>query len=116
MRTGRVNSRQFNRLFVLQKPRVASGEHVDLTEDNNWTSHGDYWLKLYSPSSREFFRAQQTFADVTHVADVMYSKVTAELTTAMRWLGANDRVMQILTAFDPDDNHEVIQMALVEAK
>ena len=115
MRTGSVNAREFNRKFMLQKPAGEEdrGGHVDLTDDGNWMNLGEYWLKLYSQQSREFYRSQQGQSETTHVADVKYSNVTAALNPSMRW-NDGQRTLRIMAAFDPDDNREVIQMRLIQ--
>ena len=115
MRTGTQDRRKFNRRFILQQPKGIedAGGHIDLTDDDNWQNLGEYWLKLFGQSSKEFYRAMQVQGDVTHVAEVPYSKVTANLNPSYRWFDGQ-RKLQITAAFDPDDNREVIQMRLVQ--
>ena len=115
MRTGRVNPREYDKKFMLEKPVGTddAGGHVDLTDDDNWEPIGEHWLKLFKQSSREFYRAQQVQSETTHVAEVLYSNITATINTSMRW-NDGQRKLNITAAFDPDDGNEVIQMRLIQ--
>ena len=102
---------------MLQSPRrgeADTGGHVDLSDDDNWSDLGRFrFLKISGQGSREFYRAQQVQADITLVVEVWYSKVTAGINPSYRWK-AGDRILEIVSAFDVDEAHEVIRMSLRE--
>lgn len=107
--------RALNRHFDLERPRgeADAGGHLDLSDNNNWESLGDFWLKLHGQGSREFYRERQVQADITHVADVPWSSVTADITTDMRW-NDGERILNITGAYDVDDAHRVVRMRCVQ--
>lgn len=104
--------------FTLQSPSgdADDGGHLDLSLDSSWEDRGEfYFVKIHSQSSREIFQARQVRAEVSHVVDVWFTPVTAEVTSCHRWKSGS-RVFEVVSAFDVDDENRVVRMSLIERR
>lgn len=107
---------ELNRRVTLQRIKTnatpdAHG-HIDETADSTWESIGDRWAKFWGEGSREFFRAKQIQADMSHLIDLRYDGTTSTLTPRDR-IRYDGRTLHILSARDAEEAHVVMR---VEAK
>ena len=82
---------------------------VDQTTDANWGQYCTAWCSVISKGGREFWKVQQTNADVSHVWKCQYSKTMADASPAMRLIHEGN-TYEILSVIDIDLNHMEIEI------
>ena len=82
---------------------------VDQTADANWGQHCTAWCLVVSKGGREFWKVQQTNADVSHVWKCQYSKTMVDASPAMRLIHEGN-TYEILSVIDIDLNHREIEI------
>lgn len=74
-----------------------------------------FWAENKSQSGREFYRARQVHADITHLWEVPWSRSAAAVTTEMQ-LVFDNRVMEILSVINVDEADRVVRISAREKK
>ena len=107
MRAGTLNKRA-----MMQKP--VPGTPDGLNEPTfTWTDEHKIWVGILPQSSREFYRAQQVNAGVTHLVSARYR---TGLDATKRLVLAGSRVLDIAGVVDVDERHEELLLTCVEEK
>lgn len=82
---------------------------INQTLDSNWTPYESAFASVISKGGTEFWKVQQTNADVSHVWKCDWTKAMSEATPDMR-LVSEDVVHQILSVIDIDLAHQEIEI------
>jgi SPP1 family predicted phage head-tail adaptor len=82
---------------------------VDQTTNANWGQHCSAWCSVVSKGGREFWKVQQTNADVSHVWTADWSPELADASPAMRLIHEGN-TYEILSVIDIDLNHMEIEI------
>jgi len=95
---------------MIQRP--VAGEPDELNEATfTWTDEQKIWVGILPQSSREFYRAKQVNAEVTHLVSARYRK---GLDATKRLVLGGSRVLDIAGVVDVDERHEELLLTCVE--
>lgn len=83
--------------------------HVVETTDANWSTYEQAYASVITKGGREFWKVQQTAADVSHVWNCDWSKKLMEATPDMR-LVCEGKTHNIVSVIDVDEAHMEIQI------
>jgi len=93
----------------LLQPTADGHGHVDPATDANWGTYCTSWAAVVSKGGREFWKVQQTAADVSHVWNCPYASALAAATPDMRLIHEG-LTYQILSVIDIDLAHDEIEI------
>ncbi len=114
-----MESGNFNRRVTIQRielnPETDAHGEVDLTDEGNWETHAVRWANIKTKGGREWWKSDKINAEVTHVIQIPYDKLTQNIDSEMR-IRLGDRTINIVAAYDVDEMHEVIEMQCKEPK
>ena len=114
-----MNSGNFNRRVTIQKikddPITDAHGEVDLTVDGSWETHVARWAEIQTKGGREFWKVDKIEAEVSHLIRVPYDRLTLGINSGMR-IRLGDRTINIVSAIDVDERHEVIEMQCKEPR
>lgn len=82
---------------------------IDQTADANWSTYESSFASVISKGGAEFWKVQQTNADVSHVWKCPWSRGLAAATPDMRLI-CEDVAHQILSVIDIDLAHQEIEI------
>ena len=105
MRSGALRKR-----VMIQKP-VAGGPDALNERTFTWTDEQKIWVGILPQSGREFYRAQQVNAAVTHLVSARYR---TGLDATKRLVLSGSRVLDIDGVLDVDERHEELLLTCVE--
>lgn len=95
------------------------GGHIDESDPNNWETateigdNGGLWAYIVPRTSREFVRADQVIADVTHQVELDYQSAKG-LKDKMR-LRDGDRVFNVAgPPVNVEERNQVMRLTVVE--
>lgn len=77
--------------------------------------YATFWAENKSQSGREFYRARQVNADITHLWEIPWSTVAAAITEQMQ-LVFEGRVMEILSVINVDEDDRTVRISAREKK
>lgn len=103
---------KLNKKITIQRMVGATADahgHVPETTGSNWATYCNSYASVTSRGGREFWKVQQTNADVSHVWMCPYSKALAEATPDMR-LVCEDVTYNIISVIDIDLKHEDVEI------
>ncbi len=107
----------YSKLVTIQKPgttgRDAAG-HIDLSVAANWDDVTKAYCRVMPQNGREFYRAQQTEANITHLIEMPYSNKTAAIDPSYR-LKMSSRYLNVISAINVDEMNRVIRASCIEA-
>lgn len=83
--------------------------HIVETTDANWSEYESAFAAVQTKGGREFWKVQQTNADVTHVWWCKWSKRLMNATPDMRLI-CEGREHWIVSVIDIDEQHQEIQI------
>lgn len=94
---------------------VDSGGYGDVTP--TWSRLDELWAKIEPTGSREFYRASQVYAAMTHLVTIRYRRgLTPKMRVVYRDQRSNvTRYFGITGIIDPDEAHILLQLACTEA-
>lgn len=112
-----IDTRQYRHRITIEHLTGAVGVDgvVDEADDSNWSEFHKCRAKVQSRSSREFYRAQQVHADLTHLIEILSSKKSRLITAKMR-VKLDSRKLNIVSATDVDEMKRVVELVCVEPK
>ena len=77
--------------------------------------YATFWAENKRQSGREFYRARQVHADITHLWEVPWSGMAAAVTPEMQ-LVFEGRVMEIISVINVDEDDRVVRISARETK
>lgn len=103
--------------LTVQKPSATldSAGHIDLTDDDNWTTAYVIRGRFLSSGGREFQQAKQTFAELTHVIETPSTPGTRTIQARWRVLWGT-RTFEIKAAYDVDEARRIVRLETTEEK
>lgn len=107
-----------NRVIAIRKPspdvtRNAHGQ-VDHSAKPAFVEVAKRAAKPVDHGAREYFRAQQQRADMTHLFEFVWDSVTREIKPTYQ-LGYGGRDLEVLWARDVNEGHRAVHVACKEA-
>ncbi|NBW11015.1 MAG: head-tail adaptor protein [Caulobacteraceae bacterium] len=112
-----IRAGELTRTVKLQKLSTTADSSglADETAAGNWVTYALRSCSIATQGSREFLRAGQVAADVTHLVLMRYDSVTRALSPRHR-LVLGTRIFNIASEpVDLDDKHVVVRLACVES-
>lgn len=111
-----INAGELDKKITVEQLTGTADEsgHIDESDDANWSTHCERWASFRSAGSREYFKAKQVHADLTHLLRCRFDDTTKSITPKMR-IKFNGRILQIKSAVNVDESNVVIEIACVEA-
>lgn len=103
---------KLNKKITIQRLVAATADahgHVPEATGSNWATYCNAFASVVSRGGREFWKVQQTNADVTHVWMCPYSKELAAATPDMR-LTCEGETYNIISVIDIDLAHRDIEI------
>ena len=105
------------RRVTLQKPNTGvaadAGNHVDLTDDDNWLTVATRKCIIKTRGGSESYRFAQVQAEVTHLIDMRSDSVTRQVGPTWR-LDFEGRKFDIVAAYDVDESRRTVRIHAVE--
>jgi len=97
-----IRAGDLNQRIIIQQATIARDTYG--AEIQTWVTYAAVWASKQHKSSREFYSAQKTNAEITELFIIRYRN---NITTKMR-ISYNGRYYDILGADDPDGGREEI--------
>lgn len=114
-----MGSGNFNRRVTIEKikdnPIVDAHGEVDLSESDSWEVYAVRWAEIQTKGGREFWKVDKVEAEVSHLIRVPYDRLTMGITPEMR-IKFMGRIINIVSAIDINEMHEIIEMQCREPK
>lgn len=104
------SSKRTKRITIQRLSGTADAHgQIDQTTNANWSTYETAFASVISKGGTEFWKVQQTNADVSHVWKCGWTKTLAAATPDMRLLFEGN-VHQILSVIDIDYAHQEIEI------
>lgn len=107
----------YNKLVTIEKPKSTGYDSdygtYDLTSSANWEQHARAYAKVETRGGREFFQASKVHADLSHLWETPSTGKVRAATPKMRLIW-NNRVFQILSVQDKDEDRRVVEISTKE--
>ena len=107
----------YPKLVTIQKPKTTGQDaagHIDLSDDSNWEDVSKAYCKVLPQSGKEFYRAQKTEANITHVLETQYSTNTAAIDPSYR-IRLGTRSLNVVSAINEEEMNKTILISCIEA-
>ena len=103
--------RTYNKAVTIEQLAGTADAHgqVNQTTDSNWKQYSRAFCAVVSKGGREFWKVQQSNADVSHVWYCQYSKSLADATPDMRLI-CEGLTYDIVSVIDIDLAHREIEI------
>jgi len=112
-----MESGNFNRRITIQRielnPETDDHGEVDLKDEGNWETHVVSWANIKTKGGREWWKSDKINAEVSHIIQVPYGRLTRKIDSEMR-IRVGDRTINIVAAYDIDEQRQVIEMQCKE--
>lgn len=107
----------YTHTLTIQRPGTTTDAagHVDLTDDDNWTTVGQIRARFITKGGRESFVFKQTQAETTHVLLSPSTTLTRSLDPAWR-LKMGTRIFQITNTNDVNEMNREVIIEVTETK
>ena len=118
---GCKKTRRRRKLITIEKPKTAAtgatvnaSGHIDVRIDANWETHTKAYAEAMTRGGREFFRAAQVDATLSHLWMVTSSEKVRTIGPEMRikWDG---RTFNILSALNKNEDNQESEISTLEA-
>jgi SPP1 family predicted phage head-tail adaptor len=109
---------RYNKLVTIQKIKTGATANtstgkIDKSLDSNWTTHANAYCSVSTGAGREFYRASQVHADLTHLWETR-STVSLRSTTPEMRIQWDGRTFEIISSMDKDEARETHQITTKE--
>lgn len=106
------------KLVTIQKIKTSATANtstgkIDKSNDLNWTTHTKAYCSVSTGEGREFYRASQVHADLTHLWETR-STVSLRSTTPEMRIQWGDRTFEIISCKDKDEARDTYQITTKE--
>lgn len=90
-----------------------AGGHVDLTDDDNWTTEGTIKANFVTKGGREYINGERVNAEVSHLLETPSNNFSRSIETSWR-LTFQGRKFGILAAYDKDEMRQEVHLQVKE--
>lgn len=114
-----MRPRSLTKKVTLQKVAAAAvpdaAGHIDLSQAANWDNVTDRYFSVLPQSGREFYRAQKTESNVTHVLETHYDDQTKLIDPSYRLnVTGTSRYLNVVSAMNVDETNRTIRVSCIE--
>lgn len=114
-----MNSRNNKTKFTLQKQKATAtpdaAGHVNLSDDAKWEDVTTRYFSVMPQSGREYYRAQQTESNLTHLLETHYDDETSLINPKYRLrITGTDRYLNVVSAINVEESNRIIRVSCIE--
>jgi SPP1 family predicted phage head-tail adaptor len=115
-----MNSRKMTVKMILQKQLTTAtpdaAGHIDLSQSGKWEDVTERFFYVMPQSGCEFYRAQKTESNITHLLETHYDDQTKLINPVYRLrITGTDRYLNIVSSMNVDEMNRKIRISCIEA-